>query len=129
MFSDDATFCGMDLCSVGSLGGASLCGVFAIEDDPNKNTEIEIAGKNQVLREAKSWGSIKSRSSLGSIGSGDRSMFSISSADKSLMSKGSDKGLMNSISESQFEPLPHDVPDNLSFVWTWDGKKDERRAE
>ena len=64
MNADDATFCGMDICSIASLGGASLCGVF-IEDDPNRNTEIEIAKRNQVLREAKSWSSVRTKSSLG----------------------------------------------------------------
>lgn len=77
--TDGASFCGMDLCSIGSLGGASLCQVF-LEDDPSKqtNTEIEIAQKNQVLKEAKSWGSVRSKSTLGSNMS---NALSFSSAD------------------------------------------------
>lgn len=61
---DDASFCGFDMCSVNSIGGSSLCGVF-IEDDPNRNQEVELASRNQILKEAKSWGSIRSKSTLG----------------------------------------------------------------
>ena len=63
-FGDDASICGYDLCSVTSLGGASLCGVF-IEDDPNRNPKEDIVIRNQILKEAKSWGSVRSRSTLG----------------------------------------------------------------
>lgn len=130
---DGASFCGMDMCSTNSIGGASLCQVF-LEDDPKKvniDQEMEIARRNQVLREAKSWGSVRSKSSLGSIASGDRSVFSFGSADRSLMSKGSGGGEKELHSNSEL--IEHNLPspdtqDDLkyAFVWSWDGKKEEQ---
>lgn len=129
---DHDSFCGMDMCSVASLGGGSLCQVF-LEDDPARaanggggggggggrrggDEQLEIAQRNQILKEAKSWGSVQSRSSLGS-GTSHHSMFSFNSADEdqSLISKGSDC----KSNDMMGDPQPEDLK---QFVYSWDGK-------
>merc|ERR1712151_1478839 len=45
----EASICGMELCSIGSLGGGSLCNVF-IEDDPQKQTAVTEVKVNKDMK-------------------------------------------------------------------------------
>eukprot|EP00586_Coscinodiscus_wailesii_P011672 CAMPEP_0172510916 /NCGR_PEP_ID=MMETSP1066-20121228/232361_1 /TAXON_ID=671091 /ORGANISM="Coscinodiscus wailesii, Strain CCMP2513" /LENGTH=808 /DNA_ID=CAMNT_0013290085 /DNA_START=379 /DNA_END=2805 /DNA_ORIENTATION=- len=132
----EASLCGMELCSVGSLGGGSLCNVF-IEDDPNKKQSTGGSGsvaksdsKTDRVRQTSSWGS--GRNSLASGRSLMSPFGSDIGSDTSLMSKSSDRLEPIPIGDSN-NPAPifstagfaNDAPVDHDFVWSWDGKGTE----
>lgn len=126
----EASLCGMELCSVGSLGGGSLCNVF-IEDDPAKrNLEAsKSTEKADRLKHQSSWGS--GRNSFASGRSLISPFGSEIGSDGSLMSKSSDRGLEPLPLDDTTEPpqifstaFANEQPDH-DFVWSWDGKGTE----